>query len=75
MSDRFDLEQEILDCWKITSDITLLEQMGATTADITSLATVYEYKFEKLWQTFEKMCHERQFVSMNQSVSTDKKKK
>ncbi len=66
MSDRFDLEQEILECWKITNDITILETMGASTADMVSLATVYEYKFEKLWKTFEKMCHERQFVSMPQ---------
>ena len=75
MSDRFDLEQEILECWKITSDITLLEQMGANTADMTSLATIYEYKFEKLWQTFEKMCHERQFVSMTQPAEPKKGKK
>jgi uncharacterized membrane protein len=64
MSDRFDLEQEILDCWRITSDITLMESQGANASDMTSLATVYEYKFEKLWKTFEKMCNERQFVSM-----------
>lgn len=63
MSDRFDLEQEILECWKITDDIPLLEEQGATTADMVSLASVYEYKFQKLWNTFEKMCAERQFVS------------
>ena len=62
MSDRFDLEQEILECWKITSDIPLMEQLNASTADMTSLATVYEYKFQKLWNTFEKMCREHQFV-------------
>ena len=63
MSDRFDLEQELLECWKITNDITILESMGATTGDMVSLATVYEYKFQKLWNTFETMCRERQFVS------------
>jgi hypothetical protein len=58
MSDRFDLEQQILDCWKITDDIPMLEQQGANVADFTSLATVYEYKFKQLWATFEAMTRE-----------------
>ena len=63
MSDRFDLEQEILECWKITDDIPMMEAQGANVADMTSLACVYEYRFKKLWSTFERMCAERQFVS------------
>ena len=63
MTDRFDLEQQILDCWKITDDIPLLEAQGANTADMTSLACVYEYKFKQLWETFEKMVSDRQFVN------------
>lgn len=62
MADRFDLEEQILECWNITSDITLLEEQGASTADMTSLATVYEYKFKKLWETFTQMVREKQFV-------------
>ena len=61
--DRFDLEQQILDCWKITDDIAMMELQGATTADMTSLACVYEYKFKRLWEIFEGMVHERQFES------------
>jgi len=61
--DRFDLEQQILDCWKITDDIAMMELQGANTADMTSLACVYEYKFKQLWATFEHMVHERQFKS------------
>lgn len=61
MTDRFDLEQQIMDCWKITDDIPLLEEQGANVADMTSLATVYEYKFQKLWNIFETMCREGQF--------------
>jgi hypothetical protein len=59
ISDRFDLEQQILDCWKITDDIALLEQQGAGPADFTSLATVYEFKFKQLWQTFETLVKNR----------------
>ena len=61
--DRFDLEQQILDCWKITDDIPMLESQGANAADMTSLACVYEYKFKRLWEIFEGMVHERQFKS------------
>jgi len=63
MSNRFDLEQQILDCWKITEDIPMMEAQGANVADMTSLACVYEFKFKRLWETFEVMCRERQFVS------------
>lgn len=56
---RFDLEQQILECWKITDDIATLEQQGAGPADFTSLANVYEFKFEQLWQTFETLVRER----------------
>jgi len=61
MTKRFDLEQQILDCWKITDDIPLLEQQGAGPADFVSLATVYEYKFSQLWETFENMVKNREF--------------
>jgi hypothetical protein len=61
MSNRFDLEQQILDCWKITDDIPMMERQHANTADFVALAAIYEFKFSQLWETFEKMCHERQF--------------
>jgi len=65
MTDRFDLEQNILDCWKITDDIAMMEARGANTADMTSLACVYEYKFKQLWNTFEAMAKERRFNGGN----------
>ena len=55
MKEMFELEQAILDCWKITDDIPLLEEMQANSVDYTSLAGVYEFKFEKLWRTFEQL--------------------
>ena len=61
MTDRFDLEQQILACWKITDDIPLLEAQGANVADMTSLACVYEFKFKQLWATFETMVADGQF--------------
>ena len=69
MSDRFDLEQQILDCWKITDEIPMLEAQGANAADMTSLACVYEFKFKRLWQTFETMVKEGQFKSTSNDDS------
>jgi hypothetical protein len=39
-----------------------MESQGANTADMTSLACVYEFKFKKLWEIFEQIVHEKQFV-------------
>jgi hypothetical protein len=56
-SDRFDLEQQILDCWKITDDLKLVAEKGEHAVE--AVATLYELKFEQLWSTFETMVHER----------------
>ena len=61
MADRFDLEQQILDCWRITDEIPMMESQGANAADMTSLACVYEFKFKRLWETFEQMIADKQF--------------
>ena len=50
--DRFDLEQQILDCWQITQEIPMMESQGASASEMSSLACVYEYKFKRLWATF-----------------------
>jgi len=55
--DRFDLEQQILDCWKITDDLKLVAVHGEQA--IEAVATLYELKFEQLWSTFESMVAER----------------
>jgi hypothetical protein len=61
MSDRFDLEQQILECWKVTDDIKLFVAQNSTTQEFAALSIYYEKKFEQLWSTFETMCAERQF--------------
>jgi hypothetical protein len=55
--DRFDLEQQILDCWKITDDLKLVAEKGEHAVE--AVATLYELKFEQLWSTFETMVHKR----------------
>lgn len=52
---RFDLEQEILDCWKLTDDVKLLAGRSAKPEDFEALSKVYDHKFNQLWETFEFM--------------------
>jgi hypothetical protein len=49
MSDRFDLEQEILRCWAILEDIELVRDKPEL---IDSLRAVYEAKFQRCFDTF-----------------------
>ena len=66
MSDRFDLEQQILEAWKVTDDIrTVLEHGGEEdmVENFNALARLSDIRFEKLWYIFEQMCAGRQFVS------------
>ena len=58
MTDRFDLEQEIMKCWSITEDIQNFLAEDELTPDqqqnyLLGLATIYEVKFNKLWTAFE----------------------
>jgi len=50
---RFDLEQEILECWKVTNDINMLVDKDASAENFKVLANYYELKFDRLWDTFE----------------------
>jgi hypothetical protein len=63
MTDYFELEEGIQNCWNVTTDIKDMCEAGAPVEDIKALATVYAYRFEKLWNTYESMIREKQFVS------------
>jgi hypothetical protein len=61
--DRFDFEQQIVECWKITDDIKSTIE-GIDAHDLTSdqvlailsgLKELYEMKFNKLWDCFEQV--------------------
>jgi hypothetical protein len=62
--DRFDLEQQIMDCWQITDDLKVLTEYVLehgeealnidTVANITiGLQQLYNLKFDKMFRTFE----------------------
>ena len=59
MSDRFDLEQNIMQCWNVCDDIQLyLDMYDKMDEDqrmnyLIGLKQMYNMKFEKTWDTFE----------------------
>lgn len=57
MKTRFDLEQDILNTWSITSDLKLISNRPnidlETKTNLEAIITLYELKFNALWNTFE----------------------
>ncbi len=62
MSDRFDFEQEIMECWKVTNDMQMYIDQGAKIEDTKVLIDYYERKFDKLWNTFEHLIKQRKIL-------------
>ena len=67
MTDRFDLEQDIMNCWNVVEDIkTIYDRLDYTDQDqvmnsLLGLQTLYQMKFEKMWETFEQLIIDRKF--------------
>ena len=71
--DRFDFEQQLLDCWNITKDLKtvyegICDSSPALTEDqignaLMGLETLYELKFNKLWAMFENGVNQRSINS------------
>ena len=66
--DRFDLEQGIMDCWKVTDDIKLLyDDLDNMDEDrrmnyMLGLMEMYGLKFDKLWNIFEQLIQDKKIV-------------
>jgi hypothetical protein len=66
MTDRFDLEQNIMQCWNVTDDIQLmLDHWDKLDEDqkqnyLIGLKQMYHMKFETTWDTFEQCVRTRQ---------------
>ena len=70
MSDRFDLEQQIMSCWGVVEDIETIyntERLYTNQDDMMNallgLKTLYQLKFERLFAIFEHMIRQRKFTS------------
>lgn len=67
--DRFDFEQQLLDCWNITTDIdTLFKAVGDRPTPLTEdeimntllgIKQLYELKFEHLFEMFEESINDK----------------
>ena len=63
IEDRFDFEQAIMNCWNVIEDIKLITRMNdirPLTEDelmnaLLGLETLYQFKFEVLFNGFERM--------------------
>jgi hypothetical protein len=66
--DRFDFEQAIMNCWNIVEDIKLISQMNdirdlsedELMNALLGLETLYQMKFEILFNGFERMIKDGQ---------------
>jgi hypothetical protein len=67
MTDRFDLEQQIMTCWSVVDDIKALnnqyQNVGNMTQDqvanyLLGLETIYQVKFEQLFAMFDQLIQE-----------------
>lgn len=68
--DRFDLEQDIMNCWSVIEDIkelsrSMLDRRKMTEDEISNyllgLETIYQVKFERLFETFEMLVRQNAF--------------
>ena len=68
--DRFDFEQQILDCWRITDDIRTVTEylldapLEADREDkianmLMGIEALYQIRFDKLFQQFENLVKEQ----------------
>lgn len=75
---RFDLEQDIMECWNITKDLdSLLLAVERGDEDqvmniIIGLQALYDLKFEKMFNTFEQCIRNREFDAVTAQKETAK---
>jgi hypothetical protein len=66
MTNRFDLEQNIMQCWNVCDDIQLYLDMHDKMDEdqrmnyLIGLKQMYQMKFERCWDSFEKCVSTRQ---------------
>lgn len=67
MAIQFDLEQSILDCWKVTDEIELIregiDEKGLTAMEVSNILLgmkhLYELKFNRCFNQFEQFLKEQ----------------
>ena len=58
----YDLEDHIMECWGVVDDLDLLLYQSDTDDEqmnlMMGLRSLYQLKFQRMWDTFEKVCKE-----------------
>jgi hypothetical protein len=62
MTDRFDFEQEIMRCWSVVEDMRIVAETNCTPENFEALATIYDIKFNSLFEMFEQMIRDRKIT-------------
>jgi len=68
---RFDLEQEIMEVWRVVDDLKLyMEKQDQMTEDqrmnmLIGMVTMYDLKFNVLFDTFEQCLRKKEFGDSN----------
>ena len=69
MKTRFDLEQEIMQCWNVVDDLKMLKDRDQLTSEnIGAITALYNVKFETLFETFED-CIKTEFYKPDADVA------
>ena len=66
--DRFDFEQQLMQCWSVVDDINVIYKQfdhSELSPDeiqnaLLGLATIYEMKFQQMFDTFSKLIQQRE---------------
>lgn len=78
MSSIQDLEQEVLRCWEVSQDLDLLaqeyEHHDGLCNKILGIKNVYEMRFSKAWNTYEKVVAEH-YAWKKREVNFDEENK
>jgi len=66
MTTRFDLEEQILECWNVVTDLKVIatEEFNASSEDaqqnaVNGLISLYDIKFQRLFHTMETLVRDR----------------
>jgi hypothetical protein len=63
MKTRFDMEQEIMQCWNVIDDLKVLQETNNLNEEsVKALCTLYSIKFNMLFETFEQLIAERKIL-------------
>jgi hypothetical protein len=70
MTDAFDLEQQIMECWRVVDDISTLNEglldyeinADKVSNTLIGLKELYNLKFEKLFRTYEALIEEKKLT-------------